>query len=159
MVRNGWVLFAALAVGCGGGSGGVYTSDGHDHERDKMMLADAGEYHAALTAHLSSKTGNELDIFFETTDKTPKPVPLPVKGFTATAKTADGGEQILEFKPADKEERKTDPVGKCSHFVATASWMKPDDTLTVTAVVEIDGKRERIEWKGFSPKKYAHVEE
>src|SRR5207302_1437870 len=84
---------------------------------------------AALTAHLSSKTGNELDIFFETADKDHKPVPLPLKRFTATAKTADGGEQVLEFTPAPKDERKDDPDGTCSHFVATASWMKPEDRL------------------------------
>lgn len=159
MIRKVWVLFAALAAGCGGGSGGVYQSDGHVHDRDKMLVVDAGPYHAALTAHLSSKTGNELDVFFETTDRDLKPVPLPLKGFTATAKTSGGGEQVLEFKPAPKDERKNDPDGMCSHFVATAAWMKPDDTLTVTATVEIDGKKERIVWKGFTPSKYAHVEE
>ncbi|HJZ59632.1 MAG TPA: hypothetical protein VKE74_32100 [Gemmataceae bacterium] len=156
------ILFAAVVVfgsGCGGGSGGVFSSGEHAHERDKMLLADAGNYHAGLTAHLSSKTGNELDILFETADDAHKPVPLPLTGFTATAKASDGGEQVLEFKPAPKDERKTDPDGKCSHFVATAAWMKPDDKLTITATVEIDGKKERIEWKDFNPKKYAHVEE
>ena len=70
-----------------------------------------------------------------------------------------GGEQVLEFTPASKDERKDDPDGKCSHFVATASWMKADDALTVIVVVEIDNKKERIEWKGFSPKQFAHVDE
>jgi hypothetical protein len=38
---------------------------GHSHERGKMLLTDVGtKYHALLTAHLSSKDGNELDIFF-----------------------------------------------------------------------------------------------
>jgi hypothetical protein len=163
MIRKLWLLAAtavliSLVGGCGGG-GGVYSSGGHTHERDKMMLADAGPYHAALTAHLSSKTGNELDVTFETADKDHKPVPLPLTGFTANAKSADGGEQILEFKPAPKDERKSDPDGLCSHFVASAAWMKPNDRLTITAIVEIDGKKERITWENFNPKKYAHVEE
>ena len=159
MRRNLCVLAILATAGCGGGSGGIYTSDGHTHERDKMMLADAGVYHAGLTAHLSSKTGNELDVFFETADQDHKPVPLPLKSFTATAKTAGGGEQVLEFSPAPKDKRKDDPDSKCSHFVATAAWMKADDSLSVIAVIEIDNKKERIEWKGFNPKKFAHVDE
>ena len=36
---------------------------GHSHERGKMLLADVGrKYHALLTAHLSSKDGNELSL-------------------------------------------------------------------------------------------------
>jgi hypothetical protein len=159
MMRSLLLLAILAAAGCGGGEGDVYTSDGHIHERDKMMLADAGAHHAALTAHLSSKTGNELDVFFETADKDHKPVPLPLKSFTATAKSSDGGEQLLEFTPAPKDERKDDPDGRCSHFVATASWMKADQAITVVAVVEIDNKKELIEWKSFTPKKYAHVDE
>ena len=42
----------------------------HSHKRGKMLLTDAGKYHALLTAHLSPQ-GNELDIFFESTDDTP----------------------------------------------------------------------------------------
>ena len=107
------VLFAAVvlsAPGCGG-SGGVYSSGEHSHERDRMLLADAGPYHAGLTAHLSSKTGNELDVFFETADKDHKPVPLPLASFTATAKTSDGGEQVLEFKPARRTSGRPTPRG------------------------------------------------
>ncbi|MBY0459826.1 MAG: hypothetical protein K2V38_21115, partial [Gemmataceae bacterium] len=126
------------------------------HEREHMLIADAEHYHAALTAHLSSKDGNELDVFFETPDEPVKPVPLPLAGFAATAKTADGKEHTLSFEPADMNERKDDPPGKCSHFVAKAGWMKPDDNLTVTTTVEIHGKPTKIEWKDFSPKKYAH---
>ncbi len=161
MFRRFWFVIPLFALGCGNGSGGVYSGDGHDHnhDRDKMLLADVGPLHAALTAHLSSKTGNELDIFFEKVDKDHTPAPLPLKGFTATAKLADGGEQVLEFHEAEKEERKDDPDGQCSHFVATAAWMNPGDTFTVTATVEINGKKERMEWKAFNPKKYAHFEE
>lgn len=124
-----------------------------------MQLADVGPYHAALTAHLSSKTGNELDVFFETADAEPKPVPLPLARFTASAKTASGQEHELAFEPSEPDERKDDPPGKCSHFVAKAGWMKAEDVLTVAATVEIDGKPRRIEWTGFNPKRYAHHEE
>lgn len=136
----------------------TFQSEPHDHahERDKMLLADAGPYHAALTAHLSSKDGNELDVFFETTDAPPKPVPLPLAKFAATATAADGTKHALEFEPASKDERQGDPEGKCSHFVAKAPWMKPDDVLTVSATVAIDGKPTAVEWKDFNPKKYAH---
>lgn len=160
----GCFILGAVA-GCGGGPGPVASTShepgehGHSHERDKMKLADAGPYHAALTAHLSSKTGNELDIFFETADADPKPVPLPLAKLTATATTADGKEHELAFEPAEPDERKDDPPGKCSHFVAKAGWMKPADVLTVRATVDIDGKPRRIEWKDFNPKKYAHHED
>lgn len=133
--------------------------DHDDHDRGKMMLADAGPYHAALTAHLSKKDGNELDLFFETTAKDPKPVPLPLDKLTATATTAAGKAHELVFEPAPKAERKDDPDGKCSHFVAKAPWMTPDDVLTVTATVEVKGRDRAATWKGFNPKKYAHHED
>lgn len=129
---------------------------GHSHDRDHMKLADVPPYHAALAAHLSTKEGNELDIFFETTDDPPEPVPLPLAKFAATATAADGTMHALEFEPAPKGERQGDPEGKCSHFVAKAPWMKPDDVLTVSATVAIDGKPTAAEWKDFNPKKYAH---
>ncbi|HEY1190101.1 MAG TPA: hypothetical protein VGE74_20800 [Gemmata sp.] len=129
---------------------------GHSHESEHMLKEDAGHYHAALTAHLSQKDGNELDIFFETIDSPPKPHALPVAKFTATAKTASGQEYTLAFEPAPSGEREGDPEGRCSHFVAKAGWMKPEDVLTVTATVDIDGKPTPIAWKNFSPQKYAH---
>ena len=159
------LVVAALAAGCGGGAGPVASTSreagghGHSHERGKMLLADVGPYHAALTAHLSSKTGNELDIFFETADADPKPVPLPLAKLTATAITADGKQYELAFEPSEPDERKDDPPGKCSHFVAKAGWMKPDDVLSMRATVEIDGTPRRVGWKDFNPKKYAHHED
>lgn len=152
-------LLAAVLCGCQKEKPpATFHSEPHEHmhERDKMLLADAGPYHAALTAHLSAKEGNELDIFFETLTEPVKPVPLPLAKFTATAKTADGMTQPLTFEPAPLEERKGDPEGKCSHFVAKAPWMKPDGMITVIAAVKIDGKPTTIEWKNFNPKKYAH---
>lgn len=133
--------------------------DDHEHERDKTMFVDAGPYHAGLTAHLHEKEGNELDITFETIEKEPKPVPLDMKSIQAVARTADGTEHKLTFEPAPMEERKGDPEGKCSHFVAAAPWMKPDDMLNVTAAATINAKPATIEWKQFNPKKFAHHED
>ena len=154
-------LVSFLAFGCGSGDRALtvstYRSEsgrGHSHERGKLLLADAGRYHAGLTAHLSSKEGNELDVIFETADAEPKPVPLPLARYTA-----DGQAHELVFEPAPKDERKDDPDGKCSHFSAKAAWMKANDVLTVSGTIPIEGKLHAIEWKDFNPKKYAHFEE
>jgi hypothetical protein len=87
-----------------------------------MLLADVGrKYHALLTAHLSSKDGNELDMFFETQDdKNPIPVAIPVESFKAQVRVG-GQDQAKEvkFEPAPKEERpKGEREGTCSHFIA-----------------------------------------
>ena len=85
-----FVLFALVLFGCSKPkTPATFRSDepDHTHERDKLKLADAGHYHAGLTAHLSQKDGNELDVFFETADAAHKPVPLPFANFKATAKT------------------------------------------------------------------------
>ncbi|MDY3557073.1 hypothetical protein R5W24_006258 [Gemmata sp. JC717] len=136
----------------------VFQSEPHDHshEREAMLIEHAGRRHAALTAHLSQKDGNELDVFFETGSNAAKPYPLSLMKFAATARTASGQEHPLAFEAAPPDERKGDPDGKCSHFVAKAGWMKPEDVLTVTAAVEVDGAVEQIEWKNFNPRKYAH---
>ena len=139
----------------------VEDEEGHSHERGKMLIADAGPYHALLTAHLSQKDGHELDLFFETTDtKDPKPVALPLEGFTAQV-TAGGGEpKELKFEPAPAGERpKDEKPGTCSHFVAKAPWMKPDEPLYVVAKVPVEGKSVTARWKDFLPKKYAHHED
>lgn len=133
---------------------------GHSHERGKMLLADAGEYHALLTAHLSPK-GNELDLFFETTDDKPTPVAIPLTKLTAYARNIGEGEpRELTFEPAPADERpQGEKPGTCSHFVAKAPWMKPDDSLTVILNLELEGRRHRVPWNKFVPKKYAHHEE
>jgi hypothetical protein len=129
---------------------------GHTHEKGKMLIADAGKYHALMTAHLSAKDGHELDVFFETADKDAKPVALPVESFTAQA-TAGGGEpRELTFECAPADERpKDEKAGTCSHFVAKAPWLNPDEPLYVVAKVTIDGKPVTARWKDFLPKKYA----
>jgi hypothetical protein len=141
----------------GGGKDGDNVH-GHSHERAKSLLADAGEYHARLTAHLSSKGGNELDVFFETADeKDPKPVAIPMTSFTAQARTEGGELKELKFECAPADERpKGEKEGTCSHFVAKAPWMKPDETLYVRAEIKLDGKGVTVRWKDFVPKKYAH---
>ena len=163
-IASSVALFAFALCGCPANKpAATFQSepDGHDHvhERDKMMLEDAGPYHAGLTAHLSQKEGNELDIFFETITDPPKPAPLDVASIKAVAKTADGTQHKLTFEPAPKDERKDDPDGKCSHFVAKAPWMKAEDVLTVTAATTINGKPTTIEWKNFTPQKFAHHED
>jgi hypothetical protein len=167
IVRLFLIFCFALAAGCSTQSAAPPAAatargeshDDHAHERGKMLLADAGQYHAALTAHLA-KDGNELDVFFETADKDPQPVALEVKSFAATAKRADGKEFGLAFEPAPLSERpKDEPAGMCSHFVAKAPWLTADDVLTVTAEVTIRGKLQTVTWKDFVPKKYAHHQE
>src|SRR6516162_7838661 len=88
---------------------GVGSSDhGHSHERGKMLLADVGsKYHALLTAHLSAKDGNELDMFFETADdKSPAPAAIPVESLTAHVRVAaEDNAKVVKFEPAPLAER------------------------------------------------------
>jgi hypothetical protein len=131
---------------------------GHRHDRAKMKEAHAGKYHVWLTAHLSAKDGNELDMFFEGgTHDDPKPAPIPVEKIVARAvRVGEEKEYELEFVPAPAEERPHDPPGACSHFVAKAPWMTADDTLTVVADIELDGKPRRPRWAKFVVKDNAH---
>ena len=125
-----------------------------------MLAADVGKLslHGWLTAHLSQKDGNELDIFFKTVDD--KPVPIPVAKFAARAKrAADDTEHELLFEPAPMDERTGDPPGACSHFVAKAPWMTRDDVLTVRTEVEVEGKPRKATWSKFEVKKYTHHED
>lgn len=133
------------------------NAHGHSHERGKMLIADAGPFHALLTAHLAA-AGNALDIFFETpVDKDPQPVAIAIESFEAQATAGEGESQTLTFEPAPAEERpEGEKAGTCSHFVAKAPWMKPDDDLLVVAKFTVDGKELVARWKNFNPKKYAH---
>lgn len=159
----GVLLAATFVLGCGKHEAHTPTTHreteqpGHSHERDKMLLADLGPYHAGLTAHLSSKTGHELDVFIETADAAHTPVPLPILRFSAKASAAGAkGERELMFEPAEMDERKDDPPGKCSHFIAKAPWIDPDAPLTLAATIEANGKPEVVQWRSFLPRKYAH---
>ncbi len=129
---------------------------GHSHERGKMLIADAGSMHALLTAHLS-KDGNELDIFFETpVSKDPQPAAIAIESFEAQATAGEGEAQTLTFEPAPADERPANEKSGCSHFVAKAGWMKPDDKLLVVAKFTLDGKEVVARWKDFEPQKFAH---
>lgn len=129
----------------------------HSHERGKMLIADAGPIHALLTARLS-KDGNELSIYFETpVDKDPQPVAIALESFEAQATAGEGESQTLTFEPTPAEERPAgEKAGMCSHFVAKAPWMKPEDDLLVVAKFTVDGKEVVGRWKNFNLKKYAH---
>jgi len=133
------------------------TTQGHSHERGKMLIADAGPCHALLTAHLA-EAGNELDIFLETpVDKDPQPIAIADMPFEAQATTGDGDSQTLTFEPAPAAERPAgEKAGACSHFVAKAAWLKPDDELLVVARFTIDGQEVVARWKKFVPKTFAH---
>jgi hypothetical protein len=127
-----------------------------------MLIADFGPDHALLTAHLSSKTGHELDLFVETADANAKPIALPldvVKG-TVQVRRADGGVREVEFQPAPADERpKGEAAGTCSHFVSKVPWLEPDTEHRVIVEVEVDGKKLSARWNEFVPRKYAHHED
>lgn len=138
--------------------------DHGDHDRGKMKLEDATlpdgkKCHAALTAHLSKKDGNELDVSFETMEKEPKPLTVPEKAKVTARVTREGDDKAynLTFEPTDRAERKGDPEGQSSRFSAKAPWMKHEDKLTVTLTIE--GAAGTVVWVDFNPKKYAHVDE
>ena len=173
-MRNWMLAFAGLVcagllVGCGGGkpsatefsNTGKDKKGGHDHDHDhddgEMMKVDVGPYHAGLTAELKEM---EIDVVFETVEKTPKPVFLTAAKLTGKAFRADGKEWALEFEPAEKKERPHDPDGKCSRYVAKVPWMKPDDKLTVSVTADIPMKdkteNKKIVWVDFVPKKFEH---
>lgn len=134
------------------------NDDHHHNEKttQDLTLPDGKLVHAILTAHLDEK-GNELDVIFELHDKDePYPIPANAKVTARVTRKADPEAKDLEFKPGDKDERKSDPDGKCSRFSAPTSWMKPDDELTVVLSVEYDGKLKKATYTGFVPKDSAH---
>lgn len=158
-----FLVFMVFALGCHQENKPTvfeskHEGHGHSHEHNKMKLEDFGPYHAGLTAHLSKKTGNELDIVFETVDEKPFPLPL-TKLVAKMTGTGDGQTHTLEFEPTEKEERKDDPDGKCSRFTAKAPWIKHEDKLTVTLTTTLDGKEKTVVWASFNPKEFAHVDE
>jgi len=138
----------------------------HDHSdhnrRDAMLedfeLPDGAKVHAGLQAHLGAVDGNELDVFFETLDKDPKPLAIPEKAKVTARVTRKGDDVAKEvtFGPADKAERKSDPEGKCSRFSTDVKWMRADDTLTLTLTVDVDGKFKRVTFDKFVPKDRQH---
>jgi hypothetical protein len=133
----------------------------HDDKTTKdVTLPDGKLVHAILTAHLDEKAGNELDVVFEKHEKDePHPIPINAKLTARVTRKGDDKEKHLDFKPADKDERKGDPDGKCSRFSAEAGWMKPDDELTVVLSIEYDGQLKKATFTPFVPKDSAHKHE
>jgi hypothetical protein len=153
-------LVAVLVVGCKPETRPTifeskHEEHGHSHDHNKMMRKDFGPIHVGLTAHLSKKTGNELDLVFETHDE--KPAPQPFAKLTAKAtRSGDDKTYELEFEPAEKEERKDDPEGKCSRYTAKAPWMMPEDILTVKLAIDQKGQEKIVVWVDFNPKEFNH---
>lgn len=131
---------------------------GHLHERNNMMLRDIGGCHVGLTARLSKKDGNELDIVFETFDGKPLPLPL-TKLIVQANKNGDEKQYKLEFEPAQKDRRKDDTDGKCSRYRAKAPWINHGDMLTIVLTTTLDGQEKKTVWLDFSPTKFAQVDE
>jgi len=139
----------AAAVATGG-----HDPSGHNHDRGHMMIASNGAVDALLTSHLSSKSGNELDVFVE---KDGKPLAITTTQLDAKAKGAGAGEKTLAFECAPDDERPAgEKAGTCSHFVARAAWMNPEDRLEVATSLPLLSGDIAYTWRSFDPKKYAH---
>jgi hypothetical protein len=125
--------------------------DESGHDRDNMMTIHIFKRHAWLTARLSSKQGNALELFSER--------PLPHPTIKAEARRTDGKKFDLVFEMAPAVERPKDAAGQCTHYVAKAPWMTPDDDLTVVADIEVGGQVKKARWDEFIPKNFAHKKE
>jgi hypothetical protein len=133
-----------------------HDASSHNHDRGHMMIASNGAVEALLTSHLSSKSGNELDVFVE---KDGKPLALTTTKLDAKAKSSkDGGDaKTLMFECAPEDERPAgEKAGTCSHFVARAAWMNPQDRLEVATNLPLLSGDIAYTWRSFDPKKYAH---
>lgn len=135
-------------------------NDGHHHNEmttKDLTMPDGKVVHAILAAHLDEKKGNELDVIFELHDKDePYPIPINAEVTARVTRKGDDAPKELVFKPAEKDERKSDPDGKCSRFSADAAWMKPDDELVVVLSVKYDDKLKKTTYDKFIPKDSAH---
>src|SRR5262245_14771111 len=124
MIRFGLIAILAVALaGCGDKTqpsqqgefknkpGGDDHSD-HEGGKEDATLPGGKKCHAVLSAHIE-KEGNELYIAFESFDKPPKPLTVPEKTKITARVTRKGDDKAytLEFEPAEKAERKTDPDG------------------------------------------------
>jgi hypothetical protein len=121
-----------------------------------MMIASNGVVDALLTSHLSSKDGNELDVFVE---KSGKPLALTTTQLRAKARVhGQGEEKMLSFSCAPDDERPAgEAKGTCSHFVARAGWMSREDRLeeVATSLPLLTGEI-AYTWRSFDPVRYAH---
>lgn len=161
-------LLISFLVACGGAAPPVTTTtaapaahahghdpSSHNHDRGQMMIASNGVVDALLTSHLSSKSGNELDVFVE---KNGAPLALNVTTLRMKARAAKGAEdKTLELACAPADERPANEAGgTCSHFVAAAPWMKNDDRLEVQVTLPLLSGETPYTWRRFDPLRYAH---
>jgi hypothetical protein len=131
----------------------AHNAADHNHDRGRMMIASDGWVDALLTAHLSSKAGNELDVFVENKGE---PLALYTTKLEATAMVR-GEKRPLYFDCAPKDERPANEAeGTCSHFVARAGFITPEDMLRVEASLPLKTGDVPYVWRAFNPKKYAH---
>jgi hypothetical protein len=130
-----------------------HDASDHNHDRGQMMIASDGFIDALLTAHLSSKTGNELDVFVE---KAGVPLALTTTELRATA-VVGSARQELAFECAPREERpQGERDGTCSHFVARAPWVRPGEPIRVATTLPLRRGDIAYVWRGFEAKRYAH---
>lgn len=162
-------LCATVALGCAAPAAGPATTTAaappghahnpgdHNHPRGKMLMASDGTYNALLTAHLSAKDGNELDVFVEDKDG---PHALTAKTLEAVAQIGVGEGKAVSFECAPASERPANEVaGTCSHYVAKAAWMRVGEVLKVTMSLPVGDRAVAMTWRDFEARKYAHHEE
>ncbi len=128
----------------------------HNHAKGKMLMATDGTYDALLTAHLSAKDGNELDIFVENKDG-----PFALKATTMVATARGVGEKHdVAFACAPANERPANEAeGTCSHYVAKAPWLRVGEVLRVETSLPVGDKPVPMIWRDFEARRYAHHEE
>jgi hypothetical protein len=144
-----------------------FKGKGHDHSDHKRQDAQGeditlpdGEYHAWLTAHLSKEPNkNELDVFFETHENKPHPIPKTYEVTARVTREGDNNAYNITFEPAEADERKGDPADKCSRFSADTPWLKPEDKLTVVLTVKAGDKIHKCTFTDFVPKDKSHKHE
>src|SRR5258708_6716714 len=84
------LVLLLLDVAACAGPDAPHDPSSHNHDRGRMMIASNGAVEALLTSHLSSKTGNELDIFVE---KGGAPLALTTTKIAASARRTRSGER------------------------------------------------------------------
>lgn len=128
----------------------------HNHARGHMLMASDGTTEALLTSHLSSKSGNELDVFVE---RNGKPFGVPATTMTALAKTPGEADKHIAFECAPRDERPAaEPDDVCSHFVAKTPWMKTGAPMLVKAELPVNERTNSstFVWREFEARRYAH---
>ncbi|MBX3209416.1 MAG: hypothetical protein KF764_30565 [Labilithrix sp.] len=155
------VVLLSVVVGCAGRPASTpaahapraHDPSSHNHDRGHMMIASNGVVDALLTSHLSSTDGNELDVFVE---KNGVPLALTTTRLEATAHLR-GEARVLAFACAPDDERPAgEAAGTCSHFVARAAWMTPEDRLEVATSLPLLRGDVAYTWRDFDPRRYAH---